>query len=182
MRTVQMYRQNSFSSVTKSPSGEVNGTQNDNDQIIFLKSSGRFYNKNALAMEGGVVAVFRNHAVRNKTWPISTVCFNAKSGGFAIADERGQVYKMSVQNNLYNSIRFASTGVSAMAFISQHKNHLVVAYDSGSIVVLDTHTKDIIGNLQVKNKAIARIIQSHPSELKVAIASDDKTLAIWDLK
>lgn len=69
-----------------------------------------------------------------------------------------------------------------MCFLSQHKNHLVLAYESGSIVVIDAHTKDIIGNLQVKTKAVARIIQSHPSELKVAIASDDKTLAIWDLK
>lgn len=69
-----------------------------------------------------------------------------------------------------------------MAFINQHKNHVVVAYESGSIVVLDTHTKDIIGNLQVKSSTVARIIQSHPAELKVAIASDDKTLAIWDLK
>lgn len=69
-----------------------------------------------------------------------------------------------------------------MCFISQHKNHIVVAYESGSIVVIDAHTKDIIGNLQVKNKSVARIIQSHPSQLKVAIASDDKTLAVWDLK
>lgn len=69
-----------------------------------------------------------------------------------------------------------------MCFVNQHKNHLVIAYESGSIVVVDSHTKDIVGNLQVKNKSVARIIQSHPSQLKIAIASDDKTLSVWDLK
>ena len=66
--------------------------------------------------------------------------------------------------------------------MTEHKNHLVIAYESGSIVVVDVHTKDIIGNLQVKTKTVARIIQSHPTELKVAIASDDKTLIVWDVK
>lgn len=153
----------------------------EGDHIINLTTTGKFMKKNTTG-EGGLIVAFRNHQVRNKLWPIATVCCNPKSGAFAIADERGQVYKMSVQHNVYNSIRLASTGVSAMCFLSQHKNHLVLAYESGSIVVIDAHTKDIIGNLQVKTKAVARIIQSHPSELKVAIASDDKTLAIWDLK
>lgn len=178
----RMYRQNSFSakSFVGSPGEAEDGP--DEDHVVYLKTSGKFFNKNNPLLEGGLVTSFKNHSMRNKTWPISTVCCNPKSGAFAIADERGQVYKMSVAHNTYDSIRLASTGVSAMCFISQHKNHLVVAYESGSIVVLDAHTKDIIGNLQVKNKSVARIIQSHPTQLKVAIASDDKTLAVWDLK
>ena len=179
-----MYRQSSFSSksFTASSAAEVGETPVDGDHVIYLKSTGKFLNRNTPQLEGGLLAVFRNHTVRNKLWALTTVCCNLKTGGFVIADERGQVYKMSAVNNLYNSIRLASTGVAAMCFINQHKNHLVIAYESGAIVVVDTHTKDIIGNLQVKAKTVARIIQSHPSELKVAIASDDKTVAIWDLK
>lgn len=181
-----MYRQNSFSSKKvppQSPAIEEVETEEGGDHVVYLAASGRFLGKNCPVLDGGLVTVFRNHAARNKVWPITTVCCNQKTGNFVISDERGQIYKMSTQNNLYHSIRLASTGVSAMCFISQHKNHLVVAYESGSIIVLDAHTKDIVGNLQSKNKsAAARIIQSHPTELKVAIASDDKTLAIWDLK
>jgi WD40 repeat protein len=178
-----MYRQNSFSAKTESPHfrGGDDADAGD-DRLIYLKTSGRFLNKGSPYLDAGLVAAFRNYPTRNKTWPMSTVCCNPKSGGFAIADDRGQIYKMSVLHNSYNSVRLASTGVTAMAFINQHKNHLVVAYDSGSMIVLDAHTKDIIGNLQSKSNSVARIIHSHPTELKVAIASDDKTLAIWDLK
>lgn len=180
-----MYRQSSFSS---SPLGrsssqhDIGETTNDENHVVYLKTSGKFLNKNNPVLQGGLVTAFRNHTARNKTWPITTVSCNPHSGGFAIADERGQVYKMSIQHNTYNSIRLASTRVSAMCFVNQHKNHLVIAYESGSIVVIDSHTKDIVGNLQVKNKSVVRFIQSHPSQLKIAIASDDKTLSVWDLK
>lgn len=178
-----MYRQSSFSSKAESlRTPSVDAQEVSEDHVIFLKGTGRFMNKSKPFQEAGLVAAFRNYPTRNKTWPISSVCCNQKTGAFAIADDKGQIYKMSVAHNAYNSVRLASTGVSAMAFINQHKNHLVVAYDSGSIIVLDTHTKDIIGNLQGKSNTVARIIQSHPTELKVAIASEDKTLAIWDLK
>ena len=182
-----MYRQNSFSSqaenVGTSQELDISAEEKEQDSsVIYLKSTGKFLNKNNGVSEGGLLAAFRNHSLRNKTWAMTTVCCNSKTGGFAIADERGQVYKMSTMNNVYYSIRLASVGVSAMCFIAQHKNHLVIAYESGSIVVIDSHTKDIIGNLQVRSKAVAKIIQSHPTQLKVAIASDDKTLAIWDLK
>jgi hypothetical protein len=179
-----MYRQNSFSSPLGRTASqqEMNDLVDDENHVVQLKNTGKFINKNNPVLPGGLVTAFRNHTTRNKTWHITTVCCNSSSGGFAIADERGQVYKMSIQQNAYNSIRLASTGVSAMCFINQHKNHLVIAYDSGSIVVVDAHTKDIVGNLQVKNKSVARIIQSHPSQLKIAIASDDKTLSVWDLK
>lgn len=177
-----MYRQNSFSARSFVGSPGENDDGPDQDHVVYLKTSGKFLNKNIPLLEGGLVTSFNNHSMRNKTWPISVVCCNPKSGAFSVADERGQVYKMSVAHNSYHSIRLASTAVSAMCFILQHKNHLVVAYESGSIVVIDAHTKDIIGNLQAKSKSVARIIQSHPSQLKVAIASDDKTLAVWDLK
>lgn len=180
-----MYRQNSFSALPLGRSAsqqDMGDLVDDENHVVYLKNTGRFINKNNPVLQGGLVTAFRNHTARNKTWPITTVSCNSNSGGFAIADERGQVYKMSILHNTYNSIRLASTSVSAMCFINQHKNHLVIAYESGSIVVVDAHTKDIVGNLQVKNKSVARIIQSHPSQLKIAIASDDKTLSVWDLK
>jgi WD40 repeat protein len=182
-----MYRQNSFSAKKAEMSfatqeSNLDDTEGTEGNTIYLKTTGKFLNKNSKARPGGLIATFKNYSTRNKVWNINTICFSPKSGGFAIADERGQVYKMSVSNNAYDSVRLASTGVSAMCFINQHKHHLIIAYDSGSIVVVDSHTKDIIGNLQVKNKSIARIIKSNPGKLQVAIASDDKTLSIWDLK
>ena len=129
---------------------------------------------------------FVNHPVRNKVWAISNLCFDPKSGGFALADERGQVYCMSVAHNSYQSVRLASTAVSAMCFVSGRKNQLVVAYESGSMVVVDTMTKDIVGNLQSRqqqrNGAVARLIRCHPIYPKLLVAADDRSVSMWDIK
>ncbi|KAJ1412134.1 hypothetical protein B484DRAFT_99900 [Ochromonadaceae sp. CCMP2298] len=155
-------------------SGE-GGVGEEEGANVVLKSEGKFMS--GRTPSAGLVACLRNPAARNRAC-LSVVAFGA--GKFALADERGQVFRMNMQSNHYHSVRLASTAVTALCFIQQHKHHLVVCYDSGAIVVVDTHSKDITGNL--KGKSVARIVRSNPDSLKIAIASEDKTLSVWDLE
>lgn len=47
-------------------------------------------------------------------------------GSFALADERGQIFKCSMMSYNYDTVRNASTPVSSMAFIPSQKTHLLV--------------------------------------------------------
>lgn len=149
---------------------------------VYLKASGKFLNKIDTPFEGeaGLVASFWNYPTRNKQWPITYTCFNQKTGGFSIADERGQVYKMSISNNHYQSVRLASTSVSSMSFLSAQKNLLAIAYENGIIVIIDSNTKDILGNIQTRHKSTARLIRCHPTLPRLILATDDRTVSLWD--
>jgi hypothetical protein len=153
--------------------------EDEKSSNIYLKSSGKFINKQA-TIENGLVTTFYNYPVRGTQWPIIYTCFNHKSGGFAIADERGQVYRMSIVNNIYQSVRLASTPVSAMCFLCTQKNLLAIAYENGVIVIVNSDSKEIVGNIQVRSKAPARIIRSHPSLPRIIIATDDRSVSMWD--
>lgn len=102
-------------------------------------------------------------------------------GCFVLADERGQIFKMSLTNNKYQSIRLASIPVSAMAFIPNLKHHLVIGYENCVVIVMDTNTKEIVGNIQQKNPSPARIIKCHPTLPLLILVADDGFIGLWDL-
>lgn len=205
-----MYRQNSFSSKASSINSNLNnhsilrqnssasqshlhddrpssGMEVDSDHLIHLKASGSIVkNKFSMFDTGGLMVAFKHYSTRHKSTALTHVCYNHKASSFALSDERGQVYNMliSADANRYESIRSASTAVSAMCFLAVHRNHLVVAYESGSIIIVDVSSKEMVGILQPtkKNKASpTRLIVSHPLELRVITVSDSKYLYIWDL-
>lgn len=205
-----MYRQNSFSNKASSSSNNnlnnhsilrqnssasqsylhddrpSNGMEVDSDYLIHLKASGSIVkNKFSMFDTGGLMVAFKHYSTRHKSTALTHVCYNHKASSFALCDERGQVYNMliSADANRYESIRSASTAVSAMCFLAVHRNHLVVAYESGSIIIVDVSSKEKVGTLQpTKNKSSpTRLIVSHPLELQVITVSDNKCLYIWDL-
>ena len=209
-----MYRQNSFSSKASSSSNNnINNLNNhsilrqnssasqfhlhddrasigmevDSDHLIHLKASGSIVkNKFSMFATGGLMVAFKHYFTRHKSTTLTNVCYNHKASSFALCDERGQVYNMliSADANRYESIRSASTAVSAMCFLAVHRNHLVVAYESGSIIIVDVSSKEMVGTLQPtksKQSSPTRLIVSHPLELRIITVSDSKCLYIWDL-
>ncbi len=87
---------------------------------------------------------------------------------------------MSIVNNLYQSVRLASTPVSAIAFLYSQKSLLAIAYENGVVVIVDSGSKDIVGNIQTKNKAVARMIRCHPTLARLIIVTDDGCVSMWD--
>jgi hypothetical protein len=165
--------------------------------VVYLKSKGYFLTRKVHAREGGRVMTLWNYPLRNRLWSFTTVTFHARTGSFALADERGQVYKMSMSQYLYESVRLASTPVSALCFLVPHKNHLVIAYENSTIVIIDTQTKEIQGNIHLPHtvansttvsgttvavaKPFARLIRSHPTKELVIVVTNDMTVHLWSL-
>jgi len=178
-------RQNSFASQSHlhddRPSG---GIAVDNDHLIHLKASGPIVkNKFSMFASGGLMVAFKHYSTRHKSTALTNVCYSHRASSFALCDERGQVYNMliSADVNRYESIRSASTAVAAMCFLAVHRNHLVIAYENGGIIILDVSSKEMVGTLPTKNKSPTRLIVSHPLELQVITVSENKCLYIWNL-
>jgi hypothetical protein len=159
-----------------------NSTNDDRGFELFLSSSGKLFEKSSVTNRDGLIATFRNHHVRNKLWHLSSTCFHPKTGAFAVCDERGQVFNMSIPKNSYNSIRMASVKVSAMSYVASQKHNLVVAYETGVVVVMDINLKCIVGNIQPKSLATIRLIKTHPILPLLVMVDDDMNLTVWDLR
>ncbi len=207
-----MYRANNFSSTSAGAaagqSSESKDANNDDantsimssntdvvsaeQHVVYLKSKGYFLNRKATSREGGRVMTMWNYPLRNKLWSFSAVSFHPRTGSFALADERGQVYKMSMSQFVYESVRLASTTVSALCFLAPKKNHLVIAYENSTIVIIDAYTKEIQGNIHLPHsmqpqghpdlqKPFAKLIRSHPTKDMVIVVTNDMTVHLWNL-
>jgi WD40 repeat protein len=117
-------------------------------------------------------------------WRLHSTCFNIKDGKLAIYDERGQIYMLSIQENLYRTIRLASTPLSSITFLPSKNSQLITAYENGNVLLIDTEFDETI-DLSLKypdmGKSIIRILRAHPTELLVIMAHDDQSIALWDL-
>ena len=177
-----MYRKTSFST---SPSphvaqGASKEEKTDDIHEIYLASDGNFLNnKHLTPLSGGLVNIFKNYPVRNKVWSMTSIAINRKTGGFALADERGQLYKISIANQVYKTVRTASAPISSICFIPDQKTHLVVAYENGPIVVVDTSSKENIGSVVLKNKTPIEMMKCHPTQSILAAVALD-LVYLWD--
>lgn len=110
---------------------------NCDDNVIRLKSSGMLLNRNVEASEYGLIMTYTNYTMRNKSCPVTSVVFNSTrnkksdSNVFIIADSRGQVYHMNITDNIYTSIRLASTAISVLSFVNSNRNHIIIGYENG---------------------------------------------------
>ena len=153
---------------------------------LVLRSNGELLDKrlplDRRVLNHGLVTSLKNFLTRGHAWKMVCMCANIKTGECAVADERGQIYSFSIDSNEYHAVRLASTPISAMAFIEPRNNQLIVAYENGTIIIVDTKSKDIVGNIQSADGAPVRIIKSHPTKSFVIMADDDRILSIWDLR
>ena len=147
-----------------------------------LKQSGKLWDKNAGTASDGLVIALSNYQLNDHLWKIERTCSHSVSGDVASADERGQVYVYSVAQNAYNAVRLASTPVSALEFIHCRKSRLIVAYAHGTIAIVDTEAKSVIGHLQLARPAAITHICCHPSKPLATLVADDGTVSIWDLR
>lgn len=118
-------------------------------------------------------------------WQLRSVAVNRKTQKCIIYDERGQVYFLSIQQNIYKTVRLASTTISAIAFLLSRSTLIVTAYENGDVLMLDTDSDDVIvlsSQCPSMSSSTIRMIRAHPSESIVAMASDDRTISLWDLR
>ena len=92
---------------------------------------------------------------------------------------------LSIQDNLYKTIRLASTPLSSIIFIPSKNTQLITAYENGNVILIDTEFSDTI-DLSLKYpdmcKSIIRVLRAHPTKPLVIMAFDDRSIALWDLR
>jgi WD40 repeat protein len=162
----------------------IEENQHDNDNpdagaLVHLASSGRLTELTTglktRKEHGGLVCILQNYAMRGRRWKIVCSTSSPISGDFAVADDRGQVYGESVEENNYKLIRSASAPVASMCYIPCRRNQLLVSYENGQVVLIDTSTKEILANLQTENGSAppVRLIKAHPTKAIVVLAGED---------
>ena len=157
----------------------------DNPYVFYLKNKGNLPNltpQQQMAQPGGKLLSMWNYPLRNKLWPIHFVDFHISSGQFALADTRGQVYQMNWKDKEYESVKLASKPVSAIAFVQGVKNMLIISYENGNTVMMNSKTKEILCNIALPSKASVLFIRSHPRKPVVIFAMEDNSVTIWNLE
>ena len=118
-------------------------------------------------------------------WQLHSASYHKRNGKCIIYDERGQIYIFSVKENIYRTIRLASTPLSAMSFVTSRSSQIIAAYENGEVLLLNSESIDVI-NMTAQCPSLAnstvRLIRAHPSKPVVAMASDDMTVSLWDLR
>lgn len=154
------------------------------ENIVYLRSKGKFLDQNSSAQVDGLMCVIFNIPVRERQWKMRSVCFMSKSGEFAVADERGQVFVLSIADNTYKAVRMASTAVAACEFVNSRNDEIIISYENGLVLVLDTQTRDIIQNISIQPTSMATVrqLRTHPSLPLALLVSDDKHIFLWDLR
>jgi WD40 repeat protein len=91
---------------------------------------------------------------------------------------------LSIQENLYRTIRLASTPLSCITFLPSKNSQLIIAYENGQVLLIDTEFDETI-DLSLKygnmGKSVIRILRAHPTKPLVIMAHDDQSIALWDL-
>ena len=118
-------------------------------------------------------------------WRLHSTCFNEKTAKCIVYDERGQIYDVSIKQNCYKTVKLASTPISSLASMLNRTNQVITAYENGDVLVLDTDSAisiNLSAQCPAMAKSVIRIIRAHPIENVVIMASDDKSISMWDLR
>lgn len=131
---------------------------------------------------GGLLITIFNNSVKGQFRRMSSAVFNEVTGQFAIADENGSVFNFSLVENRYSTLQISSIPVSAMTFVHSRRDQIVIAYENGVVILMDTITQKILGNILKPTAATARIMRCHPSKPMLALGSEDGAISLWDLR
>ena len=139
----------------------------------------------------------RNYPVRGYSWKLEYVCCDSH-GNLAVSDERGQVFLLEVDSNEYRLIRKASSAISCLAFILSQPHQLLVAYENGELLTVDTISGNVIKLLSNSSSSPQRhhhhhhivpgirLLRTHPTQPLAVSATDDANQAVpyislWDM-
>lgn len=160
-------------------SGATSRTSVEAGQLSF---SGKIYDKNRAAQEGGQIACLKNFTVKNHLWKFVHVAFNIHTSDFIAADERGQLYCFRLSENTYSSLRLASFPISALEYIHTHASQVMVAYHNGLVIIVDTLSKEIVANVRPRGSSPVVLLKCCPTKQLAVMLADNGQLILWNLR
>jgi hypothetical protein len=147
-----------------------------------LSFSGKIYDKNRAPTEGGQIACLKNYIVKNHLWKFVHVVFNIHTSDFVAADERGQLYIFRLSDNTYSSLRLASFPISALEYVHHHASHVMVAYQNGLTIIVDTLSKEIVANVRPRGASPIVYMKCCPNKHLAVMLAENGQLILWNLK
>ena len=161
---------------------KVSKKKHNNDKD---KSSSSLLASTSFTLPLKLLGIVRNYEIRGNQWNMIAVCINEKKPEeMLMADERGQVFLFSTNENTYKLVRAASGHISALSFIPTKPGQMIVAYDNGCIQVIDIYLKNTLNNVRTSNPILSnvKIMSCHPKKQIILIASSNKEVSIWNLE
>lgn len=150
--------------------------------LLLSASSGPIFSQVINQVQDGPILTIWNNLVEGQLRRMSSVCFNDKTGQFAISDECGSVFTFSIVDNVYKALRISTVPVSAMTFVHSRCDQIAIAYENGSVIIVDTVTLHIICNIQLESFSTVRMMRCHPGKSNLALVADDGSITMWDLR
>lgn len=147
-----------------------------------LSFSGKIYDKNSTPQEGGHIACLKNYCLNNHSWKFVHVAFNMHNSDFIAADERGQIYCFRTSQNTYSSLRLASFPISSLEYIHTHASQVMVAYENGLVIIVDTLSKEIVANVRPRGASPVVCVRCCPSKHLAVLLAENGQLMLWDLR
>ena len=145
----------------------------------------------------GHLVTIRNYPVRSLSWKLEFICCDSCCGNLAISDERGQVFLLSMDGNEYRLLRKASSPISCLAFVLSQPHHLLIAYDNGELLTIDTISGNVIKLISNSHSSpqrrhphiivpCIRLLRTHPTKPLAVSATDDvdrgtACISLWDM-
>jgi WD40 repeat protein len=148
-----------------------------------LDSTGKIYDKNAKAdrARGGLISVLKNHPIRGVTWNLFTLTFHSQTGEMCLADDRGQIYLLRFNENIYYSLRLASSPILCLEFVHSRPSELLVGYANGFTISIDTASNEIKSSFYAKGSDPICLIRCSANRPFAVMLSLSGRLSLWDL-
>ena len=144
-------------------------------EAIPLDLEGKIYNKNIKIKPnlGGLFSVLRNHLLRGNCWKFLACKLNKERNELFLLDERGQIYLLNFENNIYSSLRLASSPIFSFDFLhsASDKSCVVLSYQNGLTIVINTITNQIISTIYSRGSDPICNICCHPNKSLVILLS-----------
>jgi hypothetical protein len=158
--------------------------------LVGLQGQGSFLAHDVTAVQpednGGLLSVL----VSTQSRHLTSIAFNSVTNDFAVCDSHGQVFHFRMDSNKYQLVRLGgSSAVTSMAFLHSKLNYLTLAYEDGTIVIVDLQKRGAVASMHTVHGNPIRMLRCHPKHsLLVALGVDPtnpgrgRTLDLYDMK
>ena len=155
--------------------------------LVGLQGQGSFLARDLSVLQpelsGGLLSVLMSTQSRSLCFS----SFNQITNDFSVADSHGQIFHFRISDNSYQLVRLGGdAAVTSMSFLHSKLTYLAVAYDDGSIVVVDLKKRKGVASMETMHQNPIRMLRCHPTKsILVGLGvspTGQCTLDMYDLK
>ena len=123
--------------------------------LVGLQGQGSFLARDLSVLQpeksGGLLSVLVSTQSRRLTFTAS----NQVTNDFALADSHGQIFHFRFSDNSYQLVRLGGdVTMTSMCFLHSKLTYLAVAYEDGSIVVIDLQKRKAVASMDTRNESL----------------------------